>query len=73
MILAEFISLASYVLTLIILQSRFDPAFIGSWDFIWRVLVVTLISCLPLYILKFIQIQFKPPIQQKLMQYATLK
>jgi hypothetical protein len=28
---------------------------------------------LPLYILKFVQVKCKPPIQQKLMQYATLK
>jgi phospholipid-translocating ATPase len=73
MILAQLLSLACYVLSLIVLKSHFDPEFLQSWDFIWRVLLVTLISCLPLYILKFVQVKCKPPIQQKLMQYATLK
>jgi phospholipid-translocating ATPase len=73
MVLAELISLACYILTLVIFKDRFDPAFLESWDFVWRVSIITLISCLPLYILKFIQIQFNPPIHKKLMQYATLK
>ncbi|CAF0724837.1 unnamed protein product [Rotaria sp. Silwood1] len=73
MILAQLLSLACYVLSLIVLKSHFDPEFLQSWDFIWRVLLVTLISCLPLYVLKFVQVKCKPPIQQKLMQYATLK
>lgn len=73
MIVAELISFGSYILSLVIFRSYFDPIFLTSWDFIWRVILITLISCLPLYILKFVQIQFKPPIQQKLMQYATLK
>ena len=73
MILAQLLSLTCYVLSLIVLKSHFDPEFLQSWDFIWRVLLVTLISCLPLYVLKFVQVKCKPPIQQKLMQYATLK
>jgi phospholipid-translocating ATPase len=73
MILAELLSFGIYVLSLFIFRSYFDTIFLTSWDFIWRVLLITIISCLPLYILKFIQIKFNPPIQEKLMQYATLK
>ncbi|CAF4217198.1 unnamed protein product, partial [Adineta steineri] len=73
MIVGEILSFACYILSLIIFKSYFDTEFLRSWDFIWGVTVITLISCLPLCILKFLQIKFKPPIQQKLMQYATLK
>jgi len=73
MIIAEFLSLLCYLFTLFVFKSYFDSAHIFSLNFLWRVLVITVISCLPLYILKFIQIQCRPPIQQKLMQYATLK
>lgn len=73
MVVAEFLSLICYVLTLIFYKSHFDSAYLFSLNFLWRVVAITLISCLPLYILKFIQLNFRPPIQQKLMQYATLK
>jgi phospholipid-translocating ATPase len=73
MILSEFLSICLYVLSLIIFKSQFDTAFLRSWAFIWRFTFLTLISSVPLVILKFIRIKFKPPIQQKLMQYATLK
>jgi phospholipid-translocating ATPase len=73
MVVAELISLASYFLSLYIFRSYFDPAFLGSWAFVWRVLLATVISCIPLYILKFIQIKFYPPVHRKLAQYSTLK
>ena len=73
MFVAEALSFTFYVLTLVIFKSQFDAQFLKSWDFVWRVSVVTLISCLPLGILKFLRVTFKPPVQQKLMQYATLK
>jgi phospholipid-translocating ATPase len=73
MIVAELLSLASYFLSLYIFRSYFDPVFLLSVGFFWRVIIVTLISCIPLYILKFIQIKFYPPIHHKLTQYATLK
>ncbi|CAF3011590.1 unnamed protein product, partial [Rotaria sp. Silwood2] len=73
MIVGELLSFSAYILSLVIFKSYFDGAFLQSLSFIWRVVVITLISCLPLYILKFIQIKFKPPIHEKLTQYATLK
>lgn len=43
-----------------------DSEFIKTTDFIWKVLVITLISCLPLYILKFLRKKFSPPSYSKL-------
>ena len=43
-----------------------DSTFLKSWDFIWRVLVITSVSCIPLYILKFIRKKFSPPVYAKL-------
>ncbi|CAH1365615.1 probable phospholipid-transporting ATPase IIB isoform X1 [Tenebrio molitor] len=66
MILAELISLVLYLLSLIILHDYFDSEFIRTNDFIWKVLVITLVSCLPLYILKFLRKKFSPPSYSKL-------
>lgn len=43
-----------------------DSEFIRTNDFIWKVLVITLVSCLPLYILKFLRKKFSPPSYSKL-------
>lgn len=43
-----------------------DSEFIQTTDFLWKVLVITLISCLPLYILKFLRKKFSPPSYTKL-------
>ena len=45
-----------------------DTDFIQSLVFAWKVTVITLVSCLPLYILKCIRIKFSPPNYAKLMQ-----
>ncbi|KAL1493903.1 hypothetical protein ABEB36_009585 [Hypothenemus hampei] len=66
MILAEFFSLALYGLSLIVLHDYFDAEFIKTFDFLWKVTVITLISCLPLYILKFLRKKFSPPSYTKL-------
>ncbi|XP_050300726.1 probable phospholipid-transporting ATPase IIB isoform X2 [Anthonomus grandis grandis] len=66
MILAEFFSLALYGLSLIILHDYFDAEFIKTPDFLWKVTVITLVSCLPLYILKFLRKKFSPPSYTKL-------
>ncbi|KOB71789.1 putative cation-transporting atpase [Operophtera brumata] len=49
---AELVSLALYVATLLIFTTYFDGDFIRHWDFWWKVITITLISCLPLYIVK---------------------
>ncbi|CAG9863244.1 unnamed protein product [Phyllotreta striolata] len=66
MVLAELFSLGLYALSLIILHDYFDSDFIRTKDFFWKVVVITLISCLPLYILKFLRKKFSPPSYSKL-------
>ncbi|KAK9877429.1 hypothetical protein WA026_018540 [Henosepilachna vigintioctopunctata] len=66
MILAEIFSLALYALSLVVLHDYFDAEFIKTTDFFWKVICITLISCLPLYILKFLRKKFSPPSYTKL-------
>jgi len=68
MVLAMMLSLISYVISLFVFRDYFDAEFIQSIDFGWKVTIITLISCLPLYILKCIRIKFSPPNYAKLMQ-----
>jgi len=66
MALAELLSLGLYILTLVIFKDYFDADFIQTRDFLWKVLLITLVSCLPLYILKFLRKKFSPPSYSKL-------
>jgi len=43
-----------------------DVGFLLSADFVWKVLVVTSISCIPLFILKYLRWRFAPPTYSKL-------
>lgn len=43
-----------------------DSAFLQTWDFYWKVLVITSVSCIPLYILKYLRKKFSPPVYSKL-------
>ncbi|KAJ8735070.1 hypothetical protein PYW08_014320 [Mythimna loreyi] len=53
MIGAELVSLLMYIATLLIFTTYFDGDFIRHWEFWWKVIVITLVSCLPLYIVKY--------------------
>jgi len=66
MLLAELASIVIYFLSLIILRDFFDSDFIQSVDFVWKTLVITSVSCLPLYLVKFLRKKFSPPSYQKL-------
>ncbi|TGZ60463.1 hypothetical protein CRM22_008504 [Opisthorchis felineus] len=66
MVLAEIISLAIYALTLVVMREYFDPNFLRTFGFFWRVLAITGISCIPIIILKFIHYKFRPSIYSKL-------
>jgi len=43
-----------------------DVGFLLSLDFVWKVLVATSISCIPLFILKYLRWRFAPPSYSKL-------
>jgi len=66
MLLAELASILIYFLSLIVLRDFFDSDFIQSVDFVWKTLVITSVSCLPLYLVKFLRKRFSPPSYQKL-------
>uniref|UniRef100_A0A8C7DXQ0 Phospholipid-transporting ATPase n=1 Tax=Naja naja TaxID=35670 RepID=A0A8C7DXQ0_NAJNA len=66
MILAEIFSLCCYVASLAFLNEYFDVAFITTVTFLWKVSAITIVSCLPLYILKYLKRKFSPPNYSKL-------
>lgn len=66
MVLAELLSFAIYILSLLVFKDFFDDEFIRTFNFLWMVVVIVLLSCLPLYILKFLRKKFSPPSYSKL-------
>ncbi|XP_072267653.1 probable phospholipid-transporting ATPase IIB isoform X2 [Pyxicephalus adspersus] len=66
MVVAEFFSLGCYVASLAFLNEYFDLAFITTLAFLWKVSAITVVSCLPLYILKYLKRKFSPPSYSKL-------
>ncbi len=37
-----------------------------SWQFAWKTLLITAVSCVPLYLVKFLRKKLSPPSYQKL-------
>ncbi|KAM9096596.1 putative phospholipid-transporting ATPase IIB isoform 4-T4 [Sarcophilus harrisii] len=77
MVVAEFLSLGCYVASLAFLNEYFgigrvsfgaflDVAFITTVTFLWKVSAITVVSCLPLYILKYLKRKLSPPSYSKL-------
>uniref|UniRef100_A0A8B9D0V2 Phospholipid-transporting ATPase n=1 Tax=Anser brachyrhynchus TaxID=132585 RepID=A0A8B9D0V2_9AVES len=67
MIVAELLSLSCYIASLVFLHEVFyDVYFIATLSFLWKVTVITLVSCLPLYVLKYLRRRFSPPSYSKL-------
>ncbi|XP_064228060.1 probable phospholipid-transporting ATPase IIB isoform X5 [Aotus nancymaae] len=77
MVVAEFLSLGCYVSSLTFLNEYFgigrvsfgaflDFTFITTVTFLWKVSAVTVVSCLPLYVLKYLRRKLSPPSYCKL-------
>jgi len=66
MVVAELVSLSAYMMTLIFCPQYFDEQFIQTMPFIWKVCFLTVVSCLPLYVLKFLHRKISPPSHVKL-------
>ncbi|EEB12761.1 cation-transporting ATPase, putative [Pediculus humanus corporis] len=66
MVVAEILSLSFYILTLVIFKNYFDAEFIQTLSFMWKVGVITGVSCLPLYVLKNLRKKIAPPSYSKL-------
>ena len=43
-----------------------DFAFISTWTFIWKVVAITAVSCIPLVVIKILRGRFSPPSYSKL-------
>jgi phospholipid-translocating ATPase len=61
MLVAQALSLGLYAASLLILDKFFDRQFVLSWVFITKTTAITLISCAPLYVIKFLRRRFSPP------------
>uniref|UniRef100_A0A8C1FX55 Phospholipid-transporting ATPase n=1 Tax=Cyprinus carpio TaxID=7962 RepID=A0A8C1FX55_CYPCA len=66
MVVDELISHSCYLASLAFLNEYFDFSFIMTRMFLWKVCVITLVSCLPLYIIKYLKRKFSPPSYSKL-------
>ncbi|KAA8493538.1 putative phospholipid-transporting ATPase IIB [Porphyridium purpureum] len=66
MIVAEVFSMVAYLLAILVLSDVFNKSVIFTWNFFGRVLVVTLVSCLPVTLGKFLRRKFSPPAYAKL-------
>ncbi|CAO1355510.1 unnamed protein product [Diamesa tonsa] len=66
MVLAEVFSLLLYLISLFFFREYFDWDLIWSKEFLMKVSIITLVSCLPLYVLKFLRKKFSPPSYSKL-------
>lgn len=51
-------------------SSLSDLSFITTWPFLWKVSAVTLVSCLPLYVIKYLKRKFSPPSYSKLSSWS---
>lgn len=66
MVTAEACSVLFYVASIFILQDTFDHSLIFQWGFFGRVIAVTLVSCLPVTIGKWLKRRFAPAPYSKL-------
>ena len=66
MLVAELVSLSAYLMTLILRPQDFDEQFIQTFAFLWKVSLLTIVSCLPLWVLKFLHRKISPPSHCKL-------
>lgn len=48
-----------------------DGTFLRTFDFIWKVVAITSVSCIPLYILKYLRKKFSPPVYAKLTWWTS--
>ncbi|KAI8447164.1 phospholipid-translocating ATPase [Phakopsora pachyrhizi] len=66
MIIAEVSTLMIYLASMAFLPEYFDLAFISTVSFVWKVLLITAVSSVPLYIAKVLRSYFAPASYAKL-------
>jgi phospholipid-translocating ATPase len=68
MVLAELLSVIIYVLSLVVLKDYFDGDFLLSAEFAWKTALILSITCLPLFLGKFLRHYCAPPSYAKLLK-----
>lgn len=66
MVYAEIATIGVYFVSMVFLKTEFDLEFILTWRFLWKTCVITLISCVPLYLIKYVKWKYSPPSYTKL-------
>ena len=66
MLAAEVTSLLLYVISVRLLPEEFDVRFTGTWEFVWKVAVMTMASFAPLFLGKIAKRAIAPPSYSKL-------
>ncbi|KAJ3057758.1 putative aminophospholipid-translocase, partial [Podochytrium sp. JEL0797] len=66
MVWSEVVSVLIYVASMWFLTTDFDLTFILTWNFIWKVGVITAVSSLPLYVMKVVNRRLNPPSYTKI-------
>ncbi|KAJ3024055.1 UNVERIFIED_CONTAM: putative aminophospholipid-translocase, partial [Siphonaria sp. JEL0065] len=67
MVYSEVLTVAVYIASMWVLTTDFDMAFILTWNFCWKVLVITAVSSVPLYAMKVVNRKLNPPSYTKIM------
>lgn len=66
MIAGELCSIAFYISSIVVLPDTFDHSIMFQWGFLGRVLVVTIVSCLPVTLGKWLKRKYAPAPYSKL-------
>jgi phospholipid-translocating ATPase len=67
MIVSSLLTFACYILSISLMRSYFDTSYL-SWRFFLKVLAITLLSWLPLHLVKCLIERFDPTEQQKILK-----
>ncbi|KAJ3380305.1 putative aminophospholipid-translocase [Entophlyctis sp. JEL0112] len=67
MVYSQILTLAIYIASMWVLTTDFDLEFILTWNFALKVLVITAVSSLPLYLMKILKRKLSPPSYTKIM------
>jgi phospholipid-translocating ATPase len=63
---AEISSIASYLVSIVLLPTYFDWQFMETWQFAVKTAIITLASCLPIHLARYINQRLNPPAWSKI-------
>ena len=71
MIVSSVLTFVIYIMSIALLREYFDTSYI-TWAFVVKVLAITLLSWLPLHLIKCLITKIDPTEQQKILKQETL-